>query len=136
MTGNRRPLFRRVSVKKEENERLKADVAIATSEKRKAQDQALAEIEKHDLLHPRFTKLEGKNVDLHKKLKQVQLLQDQVNRRASEAEQGSKATEEALPGRIERSIDEYKKSLEFRMEADEEAETGLPESADNDAPAP
>ncbi|GAA0166412.1 hypothetical protein LIER_21568 [Lithospermum erythrorhizon] len=120
----------------EENKRLKTDVALATSEKRKTQDQSLAEIEKHDLLHTRFTILEGENFDLHNKLKRVQLLQDQANKRASEAEQSSKAAEEALLGRIERAIDEYQRFEDFQMEADEEEETGLLESVDNDAPSP
>ncbi|GAA0163929.1 hypothetical protein LIER_19683 [Lithospermum erythrorhizon] len=101
----------------EENERLKSNVALATSKKRKAQDQALAEIKKHDLLHAKFTRLEGENFILQKKMTRVQLLHDQANRRASEAEQRSKAAEEALPGRIERAIDKYERSEEFRMEA-------------------
>ncbi|GAA0148206.1 hypothetical protein LIER_07717 [Lithospermum erythrorhizon] len=42
----------------EETERLKADVALAISEKTKVQDQAQAEINKHDLLHAQFTRLE------------------------------------------------------------------------------
>ncbi|GAA0186995.1 hypothetical protein LIER_34283 [Lithospermum erythrorhizon] len=62
------------------------------------------------------------------------LIKDQANRRASEAEQRFKAVEEALPGRIERVIDEYQRSEEFRMEADEEEETSPPEPTDNDAP--
>ncbi|GAA0151397.1 hypothetical protein LIER_10126 [Lithospermum erythrorhizon] len=54
-------------------------------------------------------------------MKWVQLLQVQANRRASEAEQRSKAAEEALPGQIKRAIDEYQRSEEFRMEAGKEA---------------
>ncbi|GAA0184651.1 hypothetical protein LIER_31939 [Lithospermum erythrorhizon] len=118
----------------EENERLKANVALATSKKRKAQDQALAKIEKHDLLHAWLTRLEGENFSLQNKLTRVQLLHNQANRRASEGDQWSKAVEEALPGRIERAIDEYQRSEEFRMEADEEEDIGPHEPADTNAP--